>query len=243
MIIAVLYCSSAQAVVDPYEVMAITPAEGEVESLQHFTITFDDLPVVVNEQAVPTLQKGGGATYEGRMRADEDGKTVLVDFDESYTASGQYYLNLPEGALTVNGQQLLPLTLRFSISGSVESFYDQITITPAEGEVESLQYFTISFPLYVTEIAFGSRATLTNTTTGHTYNTEMTEVGFNLLVYTSQEITEAGDYTLTVPAGSVIITALGEEVHELNFNYTIADTGTSFYDEITIDPASRLWVR
>ena len=237
LIIAVLYCSSAQAVVDPYEVMAITPAEGEVESLQHFTITFGDLPVVVNEQAVPTLQKGGGATYEGRMRADEDGKTVLVDFDESYTASGQYYLNLPEGSLTVNGQQLLPLTLRFSISGSVESFYDQITITPAEGEVESLQYFTISFPLYVTEIAFGSRATLTNTTTGHTYNTEMTEVGFNLLVYTSQEITEAGDYTLTVPAGSVIITALGEEVHELNFNYTIADTGTSFYDEITIDPA------
>ena len=237
LIIAILYSASAYAVVDPYEVLEITPAEGEVESLQHFTITFDGLPVVVDEQAIPTLEKGGGATYEGRMSVDEDGKTVLVDFDECYTASGQYYLNLPDGSLTVNGQRLLPLTLRFSISGSVESFYEQITITPAEGEVESLQFFTISFPQYVTEIAYGSRATLTNTTTGNTYRVEMTEVGFTLLVYASSEITDAGDYTLTIPAGTVIISALGEEVHELNFNYRIEGQEPTFYDEITNDPA------
>ena len=64
MLAAVLYGTSAYAVVDPYEVMQITPAEGVVTSLQHFTITFDGLPVVVNENAVPTLEKGGGATLE-----------------------------------------------------------------------------------------------------------------------------------------------------------------------------------
>ena len=127
MLAAVLYGTSAYAVVDPYEVMQITPAEGVVTSLQHFTITFADLPVVVNESAVPTLQKGGGATVEGHISLDADGTTVLVDFDESYSASGQYFLNLPEGCLTVNGQRLLPLTLRFSIDGSVDSFYEQIT--------------------------------------------------------------------------------------------------------------------
>ena len=82
-----LYSSTANAVVDPYEVMAVTPAEGTVDSLQHFTITFADLPVTVNESAVPTLEKGGGATIEGTMRADEDGKTVIIDFDECCTAS------------------------------------------------------------------------------------------------------------------------------------------------------------
>ena len=82
---AVLYGTSAFAVVDPYEVMEITPAEGDVTSLQHFTITFADLPVVVNEEAIPTLRKGGGATYEGHMRADDAGTTVIIDFDESYT--------------------------------------------------------------------------------------------------------------------------------------------------------------
>jgi hypothetical protein len=222
LMITVLYSASAFAVVDPYEVMEITPAEGEVTSLQHFTITFAGLPVVVNEQAIPTLQKGGGATYEGSMRADEAGTSVIVDFDVCCTASGQYFLNLPEGSLTVNGQHLLPLTLRFIINGSIESFYEQITIDPAEGQVESLQYFTISLPEYVGEIEYGKMATLTNTTTGATYQAEMFDVGFNVLVYFGEEITEAGNYTLTIPSGSIIIYTLGEDVHEFNFNYTIA---------------------
>ena len=237
MLAAVLYGTSAYAVVDPYEVMQITPAEGVVTSLQHFTITFADLPVVVNESAVPTLQKGGGATVEGHMRLDADGTTVLVDFDESYTASGQYFLNLPEGSLTVNGQRLLPLTLRFSIDGSVDSFYEQITIDPAEGEVESLQYFTISLPQYVTEIEYGSRATLTNKTTGKSYIAEIYDVGFKVLVNFSREVTEAGEYTLTIPDGAIVVNALGGGTRELNFNYTIVGVEPTFYDEITINPA------
>ena len=236
--LAVLYSTLAIAAVDPYEALEVTPAEGVVESLQHFTITFAGLPVVVNDEAVPTLQKGGGATSEGRMSDDEDGITVHVDFDESFTTSGQYYLNLPEGSLTVNGQRLLPLTLRFTINGTAESFYEQITIDPAEGVVESLQFFTISFPEYVTEIAHGSKATITNNSTNTTHVAEITEVGFTALVYLAEEITEPGDYTLTIPAGAVIVEALGEEVHELSFNYTIpGEIGPTFYDQITIDPA------
>ena len=84
---AVLYGTSAFAVVDPYEALQITPAEGVVTSLQHFTITFADLPVVVNEDAVPTLQKGGGATLEGHMAADGDGKTVLLAEDDAATVN------------------------------------------------------------------------------------------------------------------------------------------------------------
>ena len=222
LMMTVLYSSSAFAVVDPYEVMEITPAEGEVTSLRHFTITFADLPVVVSQGAIPTLQKGGGATYEGTMRADEAGTSVIVDFDVCCTASGQYFLNLPEGSLTVNGQHLLPLTLRFIINGSIESFYEQITIDPAEGQVERLQYFSISLPEYVGEIEYGKMATLTNTTTGATYQSDMYDVGFNVLVYFGEEITEAGNYTLTIPSGSIVIYTLSEDVHELNFNYTIA---------------------
>ena len=227
LMMAVLCSSSAFAVVDPYEAMVITPAEGVVTSLQHFTITFADLPVEVNEQAIPTLEKGGGATYEGSMRASEDGITVLVDFGVCCTASGQYFLNLPEGSLKVNGQRLLPVTLRFTINGTMESFYEQITINPAEGEVESLQNFTISIPEYIGEIEYGSVATLTNTTTNETYEAEMYGVRFNVLVYFPDEITTPGNYVLTIPARSIIIYTLGEDVEELNFNYTIAG-GSSF---------------
>ena len=234
---AVIYGSSAMAVVDPYEVMQVTPAEGEVESLQHFTITFAELPVVVSEDAVPLLEKGGGATYEGRMQTDEAGTTVLIDFDVNCTASGHYFLHLPGGSLTVDGKPLLPLSLRFNISGTMESFYDQITIDPAEGELESLQNFTISFPEYVGEIAFGSRPTLTNNTTGDVYQGQMYDVGYKVLANFPREVTDSGDYTLSIPAGSIVFYTLDSEVHELTFNYSLTGTAPSFYDKITIDPA------
>ena len=224
---AVLCSSSVFAAVDPYDALTITPAEGIVTSLHNFTITFADLPVTVNEDAIPTLEKGGGATYEGRMLADADGKTVLVDFDVTCTASGEYFLNLPEGSLMVNGQRLLPITLRFIIEGSMESFYEQITIDPAEGEVESLQNFIISIPEYIGEIDYGSMATLTNTTTGSTYQAEMYGIRFNVMMFFGEEITEPGQYVLTIPAGAIIIYTLDEDVHELNFNYTIGG-GSSF---------------
>ena len=221
-IMAVCYSTTALAAVDPYEALEVTPAEGVVTSLQHFTITFADMPVTVNASAIPTLEKGGGPTLEGTMRASEDGKVVIVDFDVVSTASGQYFLNLPEGSIIVNGQRLLPLSLRFSINGTIDSFYEQITIDPAEGEVESLDHFTISLPQYVGEIEYGSMALLTNTTTGETYEAEMYGVGFHVLVYFGEEVTEPGQYVLTIPNASIIIYTLGEDVHELNFYYSIA---------------------
>ncbi len=93
--------------------------------------------------------------------------------------------------------------------------------------MESLQNFTISIPEYIGEIEYGSVATLTNTTTNETYEAEMYGVRFNVLVYFPNEITTPGNYVLTIPARSIIIYTLGEDVEELNFNYTIAG-GSSF---------------
>ena len=236
-LMAILYCSSAQAAVDPYEALEVTPAEGTVTSLQHFTITFGDLPVVVNNHATPALEKGGGATIEGQMSVASDGKTLLIDFDECFTASGHYYLHLPENSLTVNGQTLLPLTLRFTIDGDAYSFYEQINVDPAEGTMESLQNFTIFFPEYIGDIEYGSMATLRNDNNGKTYRAEMYGVGFKVFVYFPEEVTKGGNYTLTLPANSVIFYGLGFDVHELNFHYTIeGEQEDPFYDQITIDP-------
>ena len=237
-LIAALYCSSAYAAVDPYDVIESDPAEGYVTSLQHFTITFADLPVLVNTSAIPTLQKGGGATIEGHMSPGADGKSVIIDFDECCTASGDYFLNIPENSLTVNGQNLLPVTLRYMIAGDANSFYEQITVDPAEGIVESLQNFTVSFPEYIGEIAYGSKATLRNEKNGKTYRAEMYAVGYTVLVYFPEEITKPGNYTLTIPEGSVIIYTLDNDVEELNFHYTIeGEEEDPLYDQITINPA------
>ena len=210
----------AQAV-DPLEVMTCDPAEGFVESLQSFRITFGDLPVVVREDSIPTLEKGGGATIAGRMRAGEDGTSVIVEFDQSFVLSGQYFLNLPGSSIIVRNQPLLPLSLRFSIAGTTESFYEQITIDPAEGEVESLQYMNIYVPQYVTDINYDKTATLTNIGTGATHEVNLLDLGFRVIAYLGYQLTEPGQYTLTIPSGTINIVALDEEVHELNFHYTI----------------------
>ena len=238
LLISGLCCMSAQAVVDPYTVMEITPAEGDVTSLQNFTITFGGLPVTVNENAIPTLDKGANMTQAGHMRTDDDGTTVIVEFPDCWTASGQYFLNLPEGSIVVNGQTLLPLTLRYNIKGTIDEFYSQITINPAEGEVTGLKDFNIYFPLYVGGIAPNSAATLTNLTTKQTYRGEMQDRGFGVMVNFSDLVEEPGRYRLTIPEGSVEIYTLGEDVRQLDFNYYIpGDTLPSLYDLITIDPA------
>ena len=227
-------CGTSVWAADPYEALTVTPAEGNVTSLQHFTITFQGMPVSVVEGAIPTLEKGGGATVEGTMRVDSDGLTILVDFDECFTAPGDYYLNLPEEAITVGSQMLLPVTLRFIIPVTVESFYEEITIDPAEGVVESLQNFIVSFPLTVGEIEYGMEATLTNTTTGQTWRTDMYDVRYNVLMYFPEEITEPGNYVLTIPAGAVLFYTLGAQVHELNFYSTIPG-GEILYGDVDGD--------
>ena len=236
-LMALLYNASAYAAVDPYEVVASFPAEGEVDSLQHFIITFGDLPVEVNENNIPTLENGGGATVQGYMTQGADGKSVIIDYDESFSASGQYFLDIPDNSLTVNGQALVPLRFRYFITGDSESFHEQISPFPAEGEVSSLQYFTISFPEYIGDVAYGSTATLRNDKSGRTYHTEMFAVGFNLLVYFPEEVTTSGNYTLTIPANSIEIYTLDFDIRELNFHYTIeGDDTDAFYDQISINP-------
>ena len=235
-LMAISYSSVAIAAVDPLDVMEITPAEGNVTSLQSFTITFGDLAVVVNEDAIPTLVKGGGDVLDGGMMADDEGTTVFVDFEERCTQPGQYVLNIPEGAITVEGQPLESMSFHYTIQGGSDTFYDQITINPAEGEVESLQNFTITFPAYVGEIEYGSQATLTNVNTGAVYHAEMIDVGYNVLVNFAEEVTEPGAYTLDIPAGSIVIYTLDSPMLPLRFNYTIKDQENSFYDQITIDP-------
>ena len=117
----------------------------------------------------------------------------------------------------------------------MESFYEQITVDPAEGEVESLQSFSIYFPEYIGEIEYGSKATLTNTTTGTTYRTDMEDVRYMVLAIFPEEVTEPGEYILTIPAGAVVFYTLGEEVHELTFNYTIPGGATILPGDVNGD--------
>ena len=234
-LMAVLYASTAWAAVDPYEAMEITPAEGVVESLQNFTVSFPQYVGEISYGSMATLRNNKtGTTYQAEMY--DVGYNVLIYFPEEVTQAGNYTLTIPEGAVVIYtlDYDVHELNFHYTIEGGdEESFYDQITINPAEGTVVGLQNFTITFPENVDCIASGSKATLTNDTSGDTYQADMTASGNDVMVNFPDEIVEPGNYTLTIPEASLIINALNDDVAELNFHYTIKGQEVMEY---TINP-------
>ena len=63
----------------------------------------------------------------------------------------------------------------------------------------------------------------------------MEDVRYNVLAFFPEEVTEPGEYTLTIPAGAVVIYTLGEDVHELTFNYTIPGGATVIPGDVNGD--------
>ena len=213
------YTIPAQSV-DPMSVISITPAEGEVESLENFTISFTGITgITVNEDALVTLTKEGSEDVVDGGLMCEDGTNVEVGLMDRVSAYGKYTLNIPAGAITVNGTALDPLAFKYTIKDPNAKEY---TIDPVEGKVESLQNFTITFDGYA-EVNDSKIPVLTNITTGTSVEGGITDAAGKVLVYFSDPITEEGEYTLTIPSGAVMIWAIGKMYGELTFNYTIGD--------------------
>ncbi|MBO4462756.1 MAG: choice-of-anchor J domain-containing protein [Prevotella sp.] len=93
-------------------------------------------------------------------------------------------------------------------------------ITPAEGEVDALNLFSIKFYNYDIEAAEGAKATLLNTTNGDS-QTAAIKVEGNAAVITFDDTTVNGEYTLTIPAGALKNVTDNEDVPELQFFYFI----------------------
>ena len=93
-------------------------------------------------------------------------------------------------------------------------------IDPAEGVVESLNDFEITFNKYEVELSANAKATLTNSVgsswTTETFNLADSKLSF---AFAEEDITEPGEYTLTVEG---VMEPTGAPV-ELIFSYTIEE--------------------
>ena len=194
------------------DLIEITPAEGEVTSLQNFQITFGGEVVTVNEDLFPTLDG-----QDGGIAVSEDGKTVSIDFEEAVTEAGNYVLEIPAGAILYKGKALDPLSFKYNIKGA------DYTINPAEGEVEKLETFVITFNNYTVRATDEASAILINTETeAEVEASVVTEIDGGRAIYISlPEITAAGTYELIVMSGSIQKDIDDSFVPELTFHYTI----------------------
>lgn len=206
--------------VDPIEVLAINPAQGVVEDLQNFIISFNNLPVTVaeREDIEIILTKDGEDFAYGAILSQ--GTSAKVELESKITAPGQYVLNIPGNVITVDGEAIVePLSFNYTIKDPNAKEY---TIDPEEGTVQSMQLFSITFDAGYAEANTEAIPVLKNNTSGATYNGMLYDVTGKINAYFSDPITEPGEYTLTIPANSIEILSTGQKYGELTFNYTIA---------------------
>ena len=223
------------------ENVVITPAEGEVESLSQFYLSFPDRADVMWGSGNPTITLPSGDVVSVTNTSWGVGYNEVVAYlPQEYTAPGEYVFTIPAGCLNIDGGvNTYDMTFRYTIAGSTEN----VTITPATGVVESLHVFELTFvdrefaswgsgnPTIT--LPDGSVVNITDATYGDDWS--VTNV---LKLTTPEEYTEPGNYVLTLPAGCVTFGEYGEESNasDIKFKYNIPVPAPELV--VTADPES-----
>ena len=223
------------------ENVVITPAEGEVESLSQFYLSFPDRADVMWGSGNPTITLPSGDVVSVTNTSWGVGYNEVVAYlPQEYTAPGEYVFTIPAGCLNIDGGvNTYDMTFRYTIAGSTEN----VTITPATGVVESLHVFELTFvdrefaswgsgnPTIT--LPDGSVVNITDATYGDDWS--VTNV---LKLTTPEEYTEPGNYVLTLPAGCLVFGEYGDEpsASDIKFKYTIEEPAPELV--VTANPVS-----
>jgi len=211
-----------------YEKIKITPADrSKVDELYNFVLDLGgkDYVIEVKEDA-DVILANADKSIELYAGMEVDGQKVNIGLEDKVTTPGDYTLDIPAGAITVNGVALDPLQFKYTVNdpeAANKEFYEQVYIDPAEGEVESLEDFRLYFPVTVSK-AYEGVVTLTNTTTGTSYELQTLDLGMKYVkYYTMEAVKEAGEYEMVVPAGAVEFYYDGkfQKNVELKYHWTI----------------------
>lgn len=211
-----------------YEKIKITPADrSKVDELYNFVLDLGgtDYVIEVKEDAEVILANAD-KSIELYAGMEVDGQKVNIGLEDKVTTPGDYTLDIPAGAITVNGVALDPLQFKYTVNdpeAANKEFYEQVSIDPAEGEVESLEEFRLYFPVNLSNSDV-SKVSLTNTTTGVSYELGGFDMGKYLKVYTIQNgVTDPGEYEMVFAEGAVEFYYDGkfQKNVELKYHWTI----------------------
>lgn len=219
--------------------VTVTPAAGNVESLNEIVLTFNDYETCAWTFAVaPTITLPNGETHNIKNyefgAADNELKCTMP---QTLTDEGTYVLTIPAGAVCFNDKPdnvNAAFCVTYTIGGS--SSLD-VKVSPAPGVVTSLKDFDFTFNDY--SVCDWTKEVLPTLTTPSGAAVEANYVdwgaGLNELVCSFPEQTEVGTYTLTLPAGAVTYDNDPANLSpEVSFTYTI-EAGNTI--DVTVNPA------
>lgn len=199
------------------------PEDGdEIDVLDEITLEF------IEEDVDITLVPG----MQGRVLRDGeeldavvavkliDSITLGLTVIPAQTQAGSYTVELPTGVFRIQGIDNTPVKVDYTVTGNAQS---DITVTPAEGEVNlnggAFGPVTVAFQGQVAWVA----PVLTVNGLPQAAAVKLLSDGNNLTVDFEGLSNEAGEYVLTVPAGSYLLN--GEAGEALTFQWTVTTTG------------------
>ncbi len=195
-----------------------TPEAGEVEKIEIVTVSFNKM-VEVADGTQAYLFKGEEELQAKDITLTGGDKAVFVAFDE-VTEAGEYQVVIPEGINTLEGEAVPEIAIDYTIVGEAPVLACEID--PAAGEVTSIKDFTLTFNGEVSLDAYDAQAVLTGGNLEEAVKAPLAiSEDHKVVTFSFDEITEAGEYTLTIPEGAIFNRATFEDVAEMTFNYTI----------------------
>lgn len=219
------------------DVVTISPDSSSVNavtSLKEFVLTWPEETLVNDNGGTITLYSAADrsvVTTATTSWGDADNQ-LKVTLKDEITAAGNYTLVIPAGAVSLGEDYRDCAEHSFFYFIEEDAAEEEVTSDPADGAtVTSLSTITLTWP--------------NETTVGLTYNTEVGDAvlkdangntyeikvdlgeAWNTIVVTlTDEITAAGTYTLSIPAGYVNLGEWGDrEAAAHTFTYIIGTTG------------------
>jgi uncharacterized protein (DUF1330 family) len=230
-----------------YTVTPVAGKDGKVSTIIPITITFPNALSVVDNPKADYYTQYAYVEYNsaragwGEIPAEinTQSNSIIAFIEESDRNSGEFRITIPAGTYLVDGVESPEIVETFDYLLPLSDF---VTIDPAEGEVESLQTFVLTFPknsLVAANISASAAPALANSentlfswddSNVATYSVE----GNKLTLTTKAEVAIAGKYELTIPGAAY--TTDGVEGRDLTFAYTIVTSAKTV--EYIISPVA-----
>ncbi len=254
--IVLTYTLEAAALAAP----TVSPANGsEIESPSTITLTFAEAVTVNAEAGELTMVNTGDPNYDKaknfNVTISEDGLTATITSEPGYldrwATNATYKLNIPAGYFVgASGATSEALEYSWKV---VPARFTYTAVTPAQGEVESLETIFVDFggfrprvidgytyPTYNLVNANGE--TVTTAATNYSYEQIDGSYYYKLKVTLGAKVTTPGDYFLTIPAGVFkdkdVYSGYNENA-EMTFKWTVMEPDPNTYDlALTSDPAN-----
>ena len=219
-------------VVETFEIVNITPANGEVEKLETLSFTFNKAVATVDlSKFALWFNYGTQIALEDKLTAtiSEDKKTVTVEFESPITAPGSYDLPIDAGAfVSEDGAESESQYMWFNIVDYSPSFslmdmngyLNDGDRRQQLGNVIEIMFNNVN----EVELVEGKTVTVYLPGAGEVIGTA-SKVNSSILVTFDQEFTEEGEYIIEIPAGMFKMDGVENERRELTVElYTLQIT-------------------